>query len=100
MNDINEELKRLHEAINPATNELRLRLNDIILKYDINAPTTLAVLAQLSAGYVHQMKQGQEPAYQDHIEDVFQNMYQESLAQFDLHNINREMEKMRQKELN
>ena len=77
-----------------------LRLNDIILKYDINAPTTLAVLAQLSAGYVHQMKQGQEPAYQDHIEDVFQNMYQESLAQFDLHNINREMEKMRQKELN
>ena len=53
--DILNDLKRQQEAVSPATDELRLKLNKIIAKYRIDASTTLIVLSNLSAGYVHQM---------------------------------------------
>ncbi len=98
--DILNDLKRQQEAVSPATDELRLKLNEIIAKYRIDASTTLIVLSNLSAGYVHQMQRGQEPSYRDAVEDMFQRGFKTCLAHYDLLDVNDEVEKMKKQELN
>ena len=99
--DFLQEVDHNQQAINPAANELRLKLNEIIAKYHISPVTTLTILGNLSAGYIHQMQQlYADPSWKDKVEDMFQNTINAYLAHFDAHDIRQEAERMRQKELN
>ena len=96
-----KDLERNQQAVNPATNELRLKLNEIIAKYHINPAVTPSVLGKLSAGYVHQMQQlYNDPSWKDIAEDMYQNAFKAYLAYFDAYEIRQEAERMRQKEMN
>lgn len=98
--DVINDLIRQQKAVNPASDELRQKLNEIITKYRIDAPTTLIVLSNLSAGYVHQMQRGQDPSYKDAVEDMFQRGFKTCLAHYDLLDVTDEVEKMKKQELN
>lgn len=99
--DILNDLKRQQEAVSPATDELRLKLNEVIAKYNINSTTTLAILSRLAAGYVHQMQQQSfSPSTKDIIEENFHKMFEINLSSLDIHDVNKEMERMKRMEEN
>ncbi len=71
-----------HEyKINPAAEQLRLRLNELIDEQDLDMLTIMAALARLSAAYVHQMQQTTSDAStRQMLEDQYYELFQAYLA--------------------
>lgn len=88
-----DDLMAQSAKIEPASDELRLKLNEIIAANRLDAPAALAVLARLSAGYIHQMqKTFCDAPNKNMIEDMFNNNLQLFLGLFDLTDVNQEIE--------
>lgn len=99
--DTISEVLRMTDEVEPAANELRLDLNDIIDKHRINPYVTLAVLARLTAAYI-QMTQKKIDAmgFDDVVEEDYQTMLSTYLTDIDMQKVVPEMEKIKKEMLN
>lgn len=106
MNDIDisplmVELAQHLKGTEPAAEELRLALNDIIGKYHIHHSVVLSMLARLSAGFIHLTQNYYNSANTKVVvEEDFLNMLDAHLTDLDLNDISDEMERMKRKNLN
>ena len=89
-----KDILRQKEAIDPATDELREKFTEIIAKYHLNGQGVMAVLAQLSAEYVHRLQlKVATPNDKDLIEDMYQHIFEVFLATFDFQDLQEEVRK-------
>lgn len=95
------EVLRVTDLIQPAADELRLSLNEIIAKHRINPHETLAILARLTAAYI-QMTQKQVDAMgiDDVVEEDYQMMLSTYLTDIDMQKVVPEMDKIKKEMLN
>ncbi len=96
-----ETLLNMGKKVLPAAEELRAKLNEIISSQNLDANAAINLLAYVSAGYIHQVKQRFDtPEAKDMVEDLFLQDFEHYLGMHDLHSVNEELEKMKNKELN
>ena len=106
MNDIDNsplmvELAQHLEGTEPAAEELRQALNDIIGKYQIHHTVVLSLLARLSSAYIHlTQKHYNKSNTKVVVEDFFLNMLNAHLTDLDLNDISDEMERIKKMEVN
>ena len=95
------EVLRVTDLIQPAADELRISLNEIIAKHRINPHETLAILARLTAAYI-QMTQKQVDAMgiDDVVEEDYQMMLSTYLTDIDMQKVVPEMDKIKKEMLN
>ena len=80
------------DEIDPAADEMRQRLNEVITGHGLSGESALAVLAKLSAAYIHlQQRFFNDPGAKDAVEDLFTQTLQHYLALFDMTDMQREM---------
>lgn len=79
--DVLSELTDKQHLIDPVAEQLRLRLNELIDKYQLDHTSVIAVMARLSAAYVHQLQNAAPPAVgRDFIENSYYELFQAFLA--------------------
>ncbi len=84
-----------------AAEDLRLALNSIIGKYNLHASRVISLLARLSAGYIYlTQKYYNDIGADEVVEEDFQNMLTAHLTDLDMSDVDKELEKMKRKELN
>ena len=99
--DFLKEILSEKDSIDPATEEIRVYLNKVIAKYELKTQAVIAVLAQISAGYVHSIKRDMPtPKTKDTIEDLYQHTYETFLAFFEFNDVLSEVEKEERRNLN
>ena len=83
------------------TDKLLPVLNDVVQQHNLSSTDVLASLAQLSAAHIHVM-QGffDNPDQKDAVESVYYKMLQHFLSAFDVRDVQREVEKIRNERLN
>ena len=87
--------------VQAACEELRVALNKIIELRQLKAEDVLATLARISAGYIHQMQRRYDNAdLNDVVEERFQQELQAFLTDLDMRDVNKEIAKMTNEELN
>ena len=88
--------------VEPIAEELRLHLNEVIARNDINPLKALAALTYLSAAYLRYTQEylACSPAQCDELEGTFHNSIQLYLAIFGHNELKKEMERIRREELN
>ena len=95
------EVLRVTDLIQPAADELRLSLNEIIAKHQINPHETLAVLARLTAAYIQlTQKQVDAMGIDDVVEEDYQMMLSTYLSDIDMQKAVPEMDKIKKEMLN
>ena len=99
--DTISEVLRVTDLIQPAADELRLSLNDIIAKHNINPHETLAILARLTAAYIQlTQKQVDAMGIDDVVEEDYQMMLSTYLTDIDMQKVVPEMDKIKKEMLN
>lgn len=89
------------QGTEPAAEDLRVALNDIIGRYKLHPAVVLSLLARLSAGYVHLAQKVYNQTHDDVVvEEDFQNMLLAHLTSLDMSDVKREMEKIEKQVLN
>ena len=89
------EVLRVTDLIQPAADELRISLNEIIAKHRINPHETLAILARLTAAYIQlTQKQVDAMGIDDVVEEDYQMMLSTYLTDIDMQKVVPEMEKI------
>ena len=95
------EYDQLNMLLKVASEELRQRLNEIIATHQMSGDAVLAMLAQISAGYIHQMQRAYDQAGADEIvEETFQNMLTAFLTDFDMSDVSNEIDKIKREQVN
>ena len=93
--------EQLNTLLQVASEELRQRLNEIIARHQMSGDAVLAMLAQISAGYIHQMQCAYDQAGADEIvEETFQKMLTAFLTDFDMSDVSNEIDKIKREQLN
>lgn len=96
-----QELLEREKDYGPATEELRLSLNNIIKERNLDAFTVMAILARLSAGYVHQMQMLYDDMDANEVvEETYQHVFTTFLTSYDMGRVAKEVETMKREELN
>ena len=99
--DTISEVLRVTDLIQPAADELRLSLNDIIAKHNINPHETLAILARLTAAYIQlTQKQVDAMGIDDVVEEDYQMMLSTYLTDIDMQKVVPEMDKINREMFN
>ena len=89
------------QGTEPAAEDLRVALNDIIGRYKLHPAVVLSLLARLSAGYIHLAQKAYNQTHDDVVvEEDFQNMLLAHLTSLDMSDVKREMEKIEKQVLN
>ena len=89
------------EGTEPAAEELRQALNGIIARYHIHPSVVISLLARLSAGFIHLTQQMYDKKNADEVvEEDFQNFLTATLTDIDMSDVKREMEKIKNENLN
>ena len=84
------EYDQFNKLLKAATEELRQRLNEIIAKHEMSGEAVLAMLAHISAGYIHQMQRAYDEDGADAVvEETFHNMLTALLTDFDMSDVTR-----------
>ena len=95
------EVLRVTDLIQPAADELRISLNEIIAKHRINPHETLAILARLTAAYIQlTQKQVDAMGIDDVVEEDYQMMLSTYLTDIDMQKVVPEMDKIKKEMLN
>ena len=95
------EHEELNTLLKVASEELRQRLNEVIANHQMSGEAVLAMLARISAGYIHQMQCIYDQAGAEVIvEENFQNMLTAFLTDFDMSDVKTEMDKIKREQLN
>jgi len=85
-------IQRHQKQVEPAAEELRQRLNEIVTAYELSAEATLDLMARMSAAYIHLVQRSfNDPSVKDAVEDLFHDMLQTYIGKFALVDIEREM---------
>ena len=85
-------IQRHQEQVEPAAEELRQRLNEIVTAYQLSAEGALTLMARMSAAYIHlQQRFFNDPGAKDAVEDLFNQRLQHYLALFNMTEVQREM---------
>ena len=96
-----QELLEREKDYGPATEDLRLCLNNIIKERNLDAFSVMTVLASLSAGYVHQMQMlYDDMGATEVVEETFQHIFTTFLTNYDMERVAKEVKKMKNEELN
>ena len=82
------------------TEQMRQLLNEVVTECDLSSMEVLVILSRLSAAYIHAMKHLDAPEEAGTTEDVFHALLQHHLAAFDVRDVQREVEKIRNERLN
>lgn len=94
------ELALMEMASGIGTEELKVKLNEVIQKYRLQPAAVLAMLARLAAGYIHILQEHSAPEKHDEIENKFTFMLEDYLADMDLVDVGKTMEKINRMEAN
>jgi len=95
------EHEELNALLKVASEELRQRLNEVIASHQMSGEAVLAMLAHISAGYIHQMQRIYDHAGAEVVvEEHFQNMLTAFLTDFDMSDVKTEMDKIKREQLN
>ena len=90
-----ERLIREEQQLNAAVEDLRAKLNAVIAARQLKPMDVLILLSRVSAGYIHQLEKAKPTNMSvDEIEDRFHFMVESQLADLDLYEIGKEMNKM------
>lgn len=90
-----EKLIREEQQLNAAVEDLRTKLNAVIAARQLKPIDVLILLSRVSAGYIHQLEKAKPTNMSvDEIEDRFHFMVESQLADLDLYEIGKEMNKM------
>ena len=90
-----EMLIREEQQLNAAVEDLRTKLNAVIAARQLKPMDVLILLSRVSAGYIHQLEKAKPTNMSvDEIEDRFHFMVESQLADLDLYEIGKEMNKM------
>jgi hypothetical protein len=85
----------------PAAEDLRQALNGIIERYKLHPSVVISLLARLSAGYIHLTQKAYNKICDDEVvEEDFQNFLTAHLTDLDMSDLDKEIEKMKNKGLN
>lgn len=96
-----QELLEREKDYGPATEELRLSLNNIIKERNLDAFSAMTVLARLSAGYVHQMQMlYDDMGANELVEETYQHIFTTFLTSYDMERVAKEVGEMKREELN
>ena len=96
-----QELLEREKDYGPATEDLRLCLNNIIKERNLDAFSVMTILARLSAGYVHQMQMlYDDMGATEVVEETFQHIFTTFLTSYDMERVAKEVKKMKNEELN
>ena len=89
------EILRKQEALEPAVDDMRQRLNEVIASHQLTANGVIAVLAKLSAAYVHRLQKELKypPETEDTVTNLFLADFQLDLDLFELQDLQRQMKK-------
>ena len=88
------EYEELNTLLRVASEELRQRLNEVIANHQMRGETVLAMLARISAGYIHQMQRSYDQAGAEAVvEENFQTMLKAFLTDMDMNEVKEEKEK-------
>lgn len=99
--DTISEVLRVTDLIQPAAEDLRLSLNEIVAKHRINPHETLAIMARVTAAYI-QLTQKQVDALgiDDVVEEDYQTMLSTYLTDIDMQKVVPEKDKIKGKMFN
>lgn len=101
MSEVIKDLTTHCQGTEPAAEDLRVALNDIIARYKLHPAVVLSLLARLSAGYIHLAQKVYNQTHDDVVvEEDFQNMLVAHLTSLDMSDVNLEMEKIKKEQLN
>ena len=100
LKEVLHELALLEQFTGMGAEELKDKLNEIIQKYSLNPAAVLAMLARLTAGYIHIIQEHSAPEKHDEIEDKFHFMLESYLADMDLVKVSKTMEKIKRMDAN
>ena len=101
MSEVIKDLTTHCQGTEPAAEDLRVALNDIIARYKLHPAVVLSLLARLSAGYIHLAQKVYNQTHDDVVvEEDFQNMLVAHLTSLDMDDVANEMEKMKKEQLN
>lgn len=85
----------------PALEDLRQALNDIIGRYKVHPSVVISLLARLSAAYIHLTQKVYDKQNADVVvEEDFQNFLTATLTDLDMSEVSSELEKMQNGDLN
>ena len=91
-----EKLIREEQQLNAAVEDLRTKLNAVIAARQLKPIDVLILLSRVSAGYIHQLEKAKPTNMSvDEIEERFHFMVESQLADLDLYEIGKEMNKMK-----
>ena len=83
------------------TEQMRQLLDEVVTECDLSSTEVLVILSRLSAAYIHSMKRlFDDPEEAAAAEDIFHTLLQHHLAAFDVRDVQREVEKIRNEKLN
>lgn len=101
-NDIKIDAENSDEQqLNAAVEDLRTKLNAVIAARQLKPIDVLILLSRISAGYIHQLEKAKPTNMSvDEIEDRFHFMVESQLADLDLYEVGKEMNRMEQQTLN
>lgn len=89
------------EGTEPAAEDLRVALNDIIGKYKLHPSVVLSLLARLTAGYIHMTQKMYNQSNADVVvEEDFHSMLEAQLTDLDMSDLGIEIEKMKNEDVN
>ena len=95
------EHEQLNTLLQVASEELRQRLNEVIANHQMSGEAVLAMLARITAGYIHQMQRAYDQAGADEVvEESFQTMLTAFLTDFDMSDVQQEIDKIKREQVN
>lgn len=90
-----------HDKIEAASDDVREALNKAIDRYRLNPRTTLAVLADISAAYVHMLQRScSTPEKRDEVDQFYVTAFDTYQGLQDMHDMDVEAAKEQRKHLN
>ena len=93
--------EQLNALLQVASEELRQRLNEVIANHQMSGEAVLAMLARITAGYIHQMQRAYDHAGADEVvEESFQTMLTAFLTDFDMSDVRQEIDKIKREQVN
>lgn len=89
------------EAVAIVTEELRVRLNELVSQYNLTSSDVLATLSRLSAAQIHIMKGFfDSPEQKDAVESLYNKLLLHHLTAFDVRDVQREVERIKRERMN
>lgn len=91
-------IQRHQEQVEPAAEELRQKLNEIVTAHQLSAEGALTLMARMSAAYIHLLQRSfNDPSAKDAVEDLFHNTLHTYLGKFALADVEKEMNRQNKK---